>query len=397
MGHNFSSQAEALLPEMIERRRDFHRHPELGFQEYRTSAIVAEELTKLGLEVQTGVGKTGVVGLMEGDKPGPTILMRFDMDALPIEEANPVEYVSQTPGVMHACGHDGHTAIGLGVAKMLMPLRQQMAGTLKFVFQPAEEGLGGAEAMVKDGIMSTPNVEHSLVLHVWNNKPVGWVAATDGPAMAANDKFLVHLQGKGGHAASPYLGKDPVLAAAHIITALQSIPARNVSALDSAIISVTAVKGGEAFNVIPDSVTLVGTIRSFKKEVRDLVMTRFDQIVNGIAQALDCPATIKHEALTSVVSNDPGLSKRVRDLAVQIPGVEHIVDDERGMGSDDASFMMDNLPSCYFMVGSANSGKGLDFPHHHPRFDFDERAMLIGATLMAEAAAQFVMGSDGLG
>ncbi len=191
MSVDFYAEAEALLPEMIERRRDFHRHPELGFQEFRTSAIVARELNDLGLEVQTGIGKTGVVGLIEGDQPGPTILMRFDMDALPIDEENKVGYKSETPGIMHACGHDGHTAIGLGVAKMMMPLRKHMAGTLKFVFQPAEEGQGGAREMVKEGVMAAPSVERSLALHVWNDRPVGWVAAADGPIRAANDKFAI--------------------------------------------------------------------------------------------------------------------------------------------------------------------------------------------------------------
>src|SRR5260370_40398328 len=232
---DFYADAQALLPEMIERRRDFHRHPELGFQEVRTSGIVAQELTKLGLEVQTGIGKTGVVGLLEGDRPGPAILLRFDMDALPIVEANATDYISETPGVMHACGHDGHTTIGLAVAKMLMPHRQEIAGTLKFVFQPAEEGLGGAQAMVKDRVMLDPAPERSLSLHLWNTKPLGWIAATDGPTMPASEKFSVHIVAKVGHSATPYLAKDPVVAAAPIITALQSIPARNVDAVDSAV------------------------------------------------------------------------------------------------------------------------------------------------------------------
>jgi len=388
---DFFANAQELLPEMIERRRDFHRHPELGFQEVRTSGIVAQELTKLGLEVRTGVGKTGVVGLLEGDRQGPTILMRFDMDALPIIEANTTDYISQTPGVMHACGHDGHTTIGLAVASMLMPLRKQIAGTLKFVFQPAEEGLGGAQAMVEDGVMVDPVPERSLALHLGNYKPLGWIAATDGPVMAANDKFTVRIVGKGGHGAAPFLAKDPVVAAAHIITALQSIPARNVDALESAVISVTTLNGGEVFNVIPNLVTLVGTIRTFKPEVRDVVLKRFGQVVEGVAQALDCQAEIALEDLTPVVANDPTMSARVRELAAQIPTVTNVVDNERTMGSEDMAFMMNAVPGCYFFIGSANEARGLNFPHHHPNFDFDERALAVGAALMAKAAAQYVL------
>jgi amidohydrolase len=391
MENHFYAGAQALLPEMIERRRDFHRHPELGFQEIRTSGIVAQELTRIGLEVQTGVGKTGVVGLLEGDQPGPTILMRFDMDALPIVEANATDYVSETSGVMHACGHDGHTTMGLAVAKLLMPLRKQMAGTLKFVFQPAEEGLGGAQAMVDDGVLSDPAPERSLSLHLWNNKPLGWIAATNGPAMAASEIFTIQVKGKGGHGASPYLAKDPVVAAAHIVTALQSIPARNIDALESAVISVTTIKGGDAFNVIPETVTMNGTIRTFKKDVRELLLKRFDQIVEGIAQAMDCQATIERQGITPVVANDAAMSKEVRALAAQIPVVTNVVDDERTMGSEDMAYMMDTIPGCYFFIGSANTDKGLDFPHHHPRFDFDERALAIGASLMAQAAAQYVV------
>ncbi len=388
---DFYAEAQKLLPEMSARRRDFHRHPELGFQEFRTSGIVAQELTKLGLEVRTGVGKTGVVGLLEGDQPGPTILLRFDMDALPIVEANTTDYASQTPGVMHACGHDGHTTLGLAVAKMLTPLRPQLAGTLKFVFQPAEEGLGGAAAMVADGVMTDPAPERSLALHLWNDKPLGWVAATDGPAMAAADKFNIRLQGKGGHGASPYLAKDPVVAAAQIITALQSIPARNVNALEAAVLSVTSVKGGEAFNVIPDAVTMLGTVRTFKKEVQETVMRRFEQVVKGIAEAMECPATIEYLVTTPAVSNDAVMSAEVRELAQHIPGVTEIAADERTMGSEDMAYLMNTVPGCYFFIGSANAENELNFPHHHPRFDFDERALVIGATLMAKAATQYVI------
>ncbi len=388
---DFYTLAKSLEPEMIARRRDFHRHPELGFQEVRTAGIVAQELNRLGLEVRTGVGRTGVVGLMEGDQPGPTVLLRFDMDALPITEANTADYISETPGVMHACGHDAHTAVGLAVAKMLMPMRKQMAGILKFVFQPAEEGLGGAAAMLKDDVMASPAPERSLALHVWNDKPVGWVAATDGPCMAAADKFTVTLFGKGGHGASPYQTQDPIVAAAQIVNALQTIVSRNVDALENAVLSVTSVKGGEAFNVIPDSVTLMGTVRTFKPAVRARVLGRFDEIVQGLAAAMQCRAEAVWQASTPAVVNDATMSAAVRELAQSTPGVTHVAADERTMGSEDMAYMMSTVPGCYFFVGSANAEKGLNFPHHHPRFDIDERALVQAAALMATAAAKYVL------
>ncbi len=391
MTTDFLSLAKSLEPAMIERRRDFHRHPELGFQEVRTAGIVANELNQLGLEVRTGVGRAGVVALLEGDQPGPIILLRFDMDALPITEANATDYVSQTPGVMHACGHDGHTTIGLAVAKILTPLRSQIAGTLKFVFQPAEEGLGGAKAMVNDGVLEGPAPERSLALHVWNDKPLGWVAATDGPCMAASNRFTVTLRGKGGHGASPYQTIDPVVASAQIITAVQSIVSRNVNALDSAVLSVTAVNAGEAFNVIPDSAVLRGTMRTFRPEVRDLIVRRFTQVVEGVAGAMGCQSEIDIQTISPAVINDATMSAQVRELAQAVPGVTNVVSDERTMGSEDMAEMMEAVPGCYFFVGSADPSRGLDFPHHHPRFDFDERVLALSAALMANAAAKYVL------
>lgn len=393
MATNFHAEAEKLFPWMVERRRDFHRHPELGFQEFRTAGIVAQELQALGMEVTTGVGKTGVVGLIEGERPGPTVLLRFDMDALPIHETNQTDYVSETANVMHACGHDGHTTMGLAVAKILWPLRQQMAGTLKLVFQPAEEGLGGAEAMVADGVLDKigPNVDRSLSLHLWNDKPVGWVAATNGPAMAASERFFINIQGKGAHGASPFQGRDPLLAAAHITTALQSIVSRNINALDAAVVSVTVSKAGDAFNVVPDTAFMGGTIRTYRPEVRELVLKRIVEITEGVAQAMGCTAEVDLKKITPATVNEAGMAARVRELARTVPGVTAVTDDERTMGSEDMAYMMETVPGCYFFIGSANVEKELNYPHHHPRFDFDERAMITGAALMATAAADYVL------
>jgi amidohydrolase len=363
---------------------------ELGFHEVRTAGIVTRELNQLGLEVTPGVGKTGVVALLEGDRPGPVTLLRFDMDALPIVEETGAEYASQNPGVMHACGHDGHTAIGLTVARLLDRHRQELAGTVKFVFQPAEEGLGGAESMIADGVLDNPKPDLTLALHLWNERPVGWLGIANGPSMAAAEIFKVLITGKGGHGAVPHLAVDPVLAASQIVTALQSIPARNVSPLQSAVISVTMIHGGDAFNVIPPTVELQGTIRTFEPAVRQHVLERFQGIITGVGEALGCTVDIDVQSLTPSVINEPDLAARVQKVATRILPEDEVAVNFCTMGSEDMAFMMQKVPGCFFFVGSANAEKGLNAPHHHPRFDVDEAALPKAAALMAAAAADFL-------
>ncbi len=387
-------QAEALFDYTRDRRRDFHRHPELGFQEVRTAGIVANDLRDLGLEVTTGVAETGVVALIEGARPGPTVLLRFDMDALPITEETGAPYASQTAGVMHACGHDGHTAIGLTVARMLHARRDEMAGRVKLVFQPAEEGLGGAERMVAEGVLEAPRVDYSLALHLWNEKPFGWVGVTSGPAMAAAEMFKVRLTGRGGHGAAPHLAVDPVVAAAQVVSALQTVVSRNVPPLQTAVVSVTRVAAGTTFNVIPPHADLEGTIRTFEPEVRETVLRRFREVVEGVSAALGCQAEVDVQRLTPAVINDDALARRVQGVVRQVLPDADLDTAERTMGSEDMAFMMESVPGCYFFVGSANREAGLDAPHHHPRFDFDERALARGAALMAAAAWEVLHGDE---
>ncbi len=386
---DYLAEAEKLFEYSQSLRRDFHIHPELGFQEVRTAGIVARELNELGLEVSTGIGKTGVVALLEGAKPGPVILARFDMDALPIQEQTGTEYASVTPGVMHACGHDAHTAIGLTVARLLNDHRAELAGTVKLVFQPAEEGLGGAKSMVEDGVLINPRPDLSLALHVWNDQPFGWIGVTEGPAMSASEVFQVKIHGKGAHGASPHLGNDPLVAAAQIIIALQTIVSRTVAPLDNAVISVTKIHGGEAFNVIPSEVSFGGTMRTYRKETRELLLRRMREMTVGIATALGCTAEIETRPITPVVSNDPEIARRVR-LVVNdlLPASLDI--NERTMGSEDMAFMMDDIPGCYFFIGSANDELGLNAPHHNPFFDIDERTLPRAAGLMASVVADFL-------
>lgn len=387
---DFYAKALELFPYTQKLRRDFHVHPELGFQEVRTAGIVARELSQLGMEVTTGVAQTGVVGMLEGKGPGPVVLLRFDMDALPIDEQTGATYASQTSGVMHACGHDGHTAIGLTAARMLNDIRDQFSGSVKFIFQPAEEGLGGAEQMVNEGVLENPHPDVSLALHVWNDKPIGWVGVTPGPAMASAEVFRVRITGSGGHGALPNTTRDPILAAAQVISSLQSIVARNVDPLETAVVSVTQVHGGDAFNVIPSVVQLDGTIRTFNPDVRTMVLHRFEEIVSGVCAALGCQAEISLRGVTPAVVNHPEISARVQEIVQNIFPGETLDTGTRTMGSEDASLFMQDIPGCYFFVGSANSTAGLDAPHHHPKFDFDEGVLPRSASLIARAAVEFL-------
>lgn len=391
---SYRNEVEALREQLVAWRRDFHQHPEVAFEEVRTSQKVAEILTELGLEVQYGVGKTGVVGILEGTGDGPTILVRADMDALPIQEENNVPYKSQTTNRMHACGHDGHTAIALSVAKILAGRRDQMNGAIKFVFQPAEEIAAGAKAMIDDGVMEGLKPDVSLGLHLWNDMPVGRVAVTRGPAMASSDSFHLWIEGRGGHGASPHQTYDPILAAAQIITAAQSVVSRNLPPLDAGVLSCTMIRAGDAFNVIPSEVEIRGTIRSYKNEIRDLIVTRFEALATGIAQAMGCTARLEFFEKTPPLVNDLAIGERLRHGFGQIDNSLEIVDDVRTMGAEDMGFFLERAPGVYFFVGSANASRGLDYPHHHPRFDVDEEALVIGASLLTAAVADYVIPSQ---
>ncbi len=383
--NNLLADAKALFPYLQGLRREFHRHPELGFQENWTAGVIATELNKIGLDVTTGIAETGVIGLLEGKQPGPVVLARFDMDALPIEEESDVEYRSQVDGVMHACGHDGHIAMGLTVARLLADRQEQMQGTVKFMFQPAEEGLGGAERMLAEKVLFSPKVDYALAMHLWNQNPVGWLGIAPGPVMAGADIFQVKIRGKGGHGGMPEETIDPVFAAAQVVTALQSIVSRNISPLDSAVVSVTSLRAGEAYNVIPPSAELRGTVRTFKPETREKVIQRLEQIISGVTSALECEAEIDLQRLTPPVVNDPEVTEKVLQAAQVVFTDVEIDTDVKTSVSEDMAYVLEQVPGCYFFVGSANPNKGLNHGHHHPSFDFDESTMPVGSALMAGA------------
>jgi amidohydrolase len=393
---DFLKEAQALFDHTQALRRDLHMHPELGFKETRTAGIVAHELQALGMEVATGIAKTGVVALLEGARPGPVILVRFDMDALPVTEETGAPYTSKNPGVMHACGHDGHTAIGLTVAKMLHAHRSQLSGSVKFVFQPAEEGtcgeeIGGNEMMIREGVLEDPKPDLAFALHLWNEKPLGWVNASAGPVMAGAEEFKIAVRGKGGHGAIPHQTNDPVLAAAQIVNALQSITSRNVAPLQAAVVSVTMIHGGETFNVIPPEVKMEGTIRTFELSVREMVLRRFDEIVHGVAEAMGCTAEANVKRLNPAVVNANDITLRVQEAVRQtLPQADLDTSGHLTMGAEDMAFTLEKVPGCYFFVGSANSAEGLNHGHHHPKFDFDEAALPRAAAIMASLLADIL-------
>lgn len=394
---DFLAKAQELFTYTQTLRRDFHMHPELGFEEIRTAGIIAKELNELGLETTTGIAKTGVVALLEGAKPGPVVLLRFDMDALPIEEETGAAYASTIAGKMHACGHDGHVAVGLTVARMLNEMRDELAGTVKFVFQPAEEGVinqegrSGAGQMIHEGVLKNPKVDQALSLHLWNSKPLGWIGIGEGPMMAGAEYFKITVYGKGGHGAMPQVSVDPILASAEIISALQSVVARNVDPLKPAVITVGSIKGGEAFNVIPPKVEMTGTIRTFELDVREIVLKRFRAVVEHTAMALGCTAEIDLKRISPAVINAGEVAEKVLSAAQKVfPETQVDEGMYQTMGAEDMAYMLEEVPGCYFFVGSANAEKGLDYDHHHPKFDIDEDALPRAAALMAAAAAEIL-------
>ncbi len=387
---DFRAEAEGMRDQLIAWRRDFHMHPELGYEEHRTAAVVADHLKRLGYQVRTGVGKTGVIGVLEGARPGPVVMFRFDMDALPVAEETGVAYASQVPGRMHACGHDAHVAMGMGLAELLLAHQEDMAGTVKLVFQPAEEGGNGADLMVKDGALEAPRPDVFLATHVWADRQVGMVDVTPGPVMAAAETWSCTISGRGGHGASPHQTVDPIVAAAQVVTALQSVVSRNVDPLEAAVVTIGSIHGGDAFNVIPPQVEMTGTIRTYEPETRELVLRRLHEVIEGVAAAFGASAEVDLAPLTPAVVNDAQVVAVVRQAAEAILGPENVATGERTMGSEDASFFMQQVPGCYFFLGAANEEKGITAPHHNPHFNIDEDALPLGVAILAQAAASYL-------
>jgi amidohydrolase len=389
MTNPFLADAQALADEITAVRRDLHMHPELGFQEVRTARIVAEKLAALGYEVATGVGKTGVVGLMSGGKPGErTVLLRFDMDALPIQDAKDVPYRSQTPGVMHACGHDAHVAVGIGVANVLAKHRESWGGTVKLMFQPAEEGLGGANAMIRDGVLKGPDVDVALGLHVSSGHPTGTAVVRSGALLAAADGFVVTVQGHGGHGARPHETIDAVLVASQIVVALQSVVARNLSPEEVGVLTVGSLQAGQAGNVIADSAVLRGTIRSFTPETRELLHRRLKEIAEGIGATFGAQVTVQQNWGVDATVCAEGPTAVVYESAAALLGSDKINTTYRTTGGEDFSAVLAAVPGNFFFLGTQNKERGIDAPHHNPHFDVDETALPLGVAILCDSAVR---------
>ncbi|HEY0154271.1 MAG TPA: amidohydrolase [Longimicrobium sp.] len=377
---------------LIHTRRDLHRHPELGFQEHRTAGIVAERLRAAGYEVQTGIAETGVVGTLRGGAgEGPTLLLRADMDALPIEEECAHDFTSTHAGVMHACGHDAHVAIALAVAERLARTRGEWGGTVRYVFQPAEEGGGGALRMVEEGVLK--GVDAALGLHVWLGIESGVVGVVPGPFMASAGSFEITLRGRGGHGALPHETIDAVLVGSQVVVALQSIVSRNVSPLDSAVVSVGTFQAGTAQNVIADAARLTGTVRAFDVDACDELPRRIERVVAGVCSALGAEYSFDYVQDTPPTINDPALAEAVRLAAVEAVGAGRVRTDPdvRTMASEDFGEFLLRVPGCYFFVGARNEARGAIHPHHSPRFDLCEDALPVAVDVL-ERAARRVLG-----
>jgi amidohydrolase len=366
---------------LVALRRDFHRHPELSFEERRTAEIVAERLHAAKLQVRTGLGRTGVVGVLHGDRPGRTIAWRADIDALPLTETFAAPFASSTAGVMHACGHDGHTAIAVTLAEILAQHRAQLPGTAVFLFQPAEEVFGGAEPMIAAGALDDPRVDEVYGLHLTTQTPVGQVGIVAGPAMASADFFDVTITGRGGHGAYPHLSVDPLTAAANILLGLQNLVSREISAHETAVLTVGQIVGGTKHNIIPASAVLRGSLRTFSEAIRVQVKGRLADYAADIARAHrtearltfmgdGCPAVVNHAHQTAFV----------RERATEELGARALNDGPPVMASDDMSLFLQQRPGCYFRVGIAPASGG-SYPHHAPEFQMNEDGLPVGLRL----------------
>lgn len=369
---------------VIQTRRELHRIPEIGFAEEKTSAYIAEYLKREGLKVQTGIAKYGVVGLLETGKPGPTLLIRADIDALPIVEDTGLPFASMHPGVMHACGHDAHMAMALGAATILNSIKEHLKGTIKFVFQPAEEGPGGAKPMIEAGVMENPHVDYAIGCHVWPAISEGCIGVKTGPAMAAADSFTIKIIGKGGHGAMPHLSVDALEIGVQVVNALQRLVSRQIDPLKPAVVTVASFHAGTAFNIIPGEAELRGTTRTFDPDIWDSWQQRFETIIRGVCDSMGATFEMNYERGYPPLANDAAMAEMVRQCAAEAVGADCVIADPAPtMGGEDMAYFLEKAKGCFFFVGVGKEGK---FSVHHPKFDFNEEALLPGVETFCRIA-----------
>lgn len=373
-----------LFPKMRAWRRTFHQYPELSFQEQKTARIVAAHLRQLELDVKTGVGGHGVTGLLRGKKAGLTVALRADMDALPIQDQKTCAYRSTVPGVMHACGHDGHMAMLMGVAALLAEFREHLSGNVLFIFQPAEELVpGGAKAMIEDGVLE--GVDQIYGVHLWTPLPVGVIGTRPGEIMAATDSFEIRIKGRGGHGGLPHEAVDAVQIAAHLVVNLQSIISRQLDPLDSGVLGVGTIHAGQAFNVVAETCCLQGTVRAFREEVREHIISRLEGITKATCQMYGAGHELHYHRGYPALVNDEAAVLRIREAAGKVVGTKNVWELKPLMAGEDFSYFLQKCPGAFCFVG-AGDRENFVHPHHHPLFDFDEQAMAIGAELLIRLA-----------
>ncbi|WP_096439128.1 M20 metallopeptidase family protein [Alteribacter populi] len=389
MVKNLFTRLEEVYPEMVEFRRDLHMYPELSHQEVNTPKKIAEFLSNLGLEVRTGVGEKGVVGYLKGGKPGKTVALRADFDALPIQEENDVEYKSRVPGVMHACGHDIHTSALLGVAKALSEVRDDIKGNVVFIHQFAEEVIpGGAKFMIEDGCLDGVDVVYGA--HVSSIHPLGSVGVREGDMMACGDTFEIEISGIGGHAATPHLTVDPIVLGSQTIVNLQQIVSRKVDPLKPAVVSVAAFNSGTGFNVIPDKARITGTVRTFDEDVRDMIESLMEEIVVSTCKGSGAEATFNYVRGYPAVKNDSLETKRIETIAKNLFGEEKVLQMNPQMGMEDFAYYVQKVPGTFFWVGGGNNTLGEAYPHHNPKFNVDEQSMVDIGKLFVSAVFDYL-------
>ena len=359
-------------------RRDLHEHAELSTQEHRTQGVILEHLHLFGLDDVRECADTGATALVRGAKPGPNLFWRADIDGLPLMEETGLAFASREKA-MHACGHDGHVAIALAMAEALQRSRSQLAGSVRFAFQPAEEHIGGARRMIADGVMDEPKVERAFGLHIWAPLPVGDVSVVPGPVFAAATHLRIIIRGQGGHASAPHQTVDPIVVAAQAIVAMQTVVSRSIDPEHTAVFTIGRIEGGVRGNIIPNEVMMSGTIRTFEDAVLKKVLTRVEDILRGVTSAFGAEYKFDTSTLTAVV-NDPASAALVAGVAGAMLGAEH-VGAARTTGGDDMAYFLEAVPGAYFMLGGGNKERGITWPHHHPKFDFDEACLPIGIEL----------------
>lgn len=382
--------AQSMQETLTAWRRDLHIHPEIGYEEVRTSAIVAEHLQRLGLEVQTGIGKTGVVGIWRGLEPGPTIGLRADMDALPIQDAKQTSYASQTEGKAHLCGHDAHTTMLMGAAELLTSIGRPASGNIKFVFQPAEEGLAGADAMIQDGVLEHPHVDAMAGLHVFPSLQIGEVSVCKGVAFASADFFTLRIIGKGGHGARPHEGVDAITVSAQVISALQQITSRMIDPLETAVVSIGQIQGGTMAAAIASEVNMQGTVRTLSAEVRAQMPIKIRQVIEGIVSSFGADYELDYQMNYPVVKNDNQMVDFLTatcDLMAAGPEWQYT---RPSTGGEDFAFYAEKVPAVFFRLGTSNGQPETSYPLHHPMFDLDESALPYGVAMLSAIALHYL-------